>query len=118
MSPEGSSRLPTTPRPTSSTAIISVIAGVLGLTLFPLIGSVIAVITGAMARREIQMTAGAIEGEGLATAGLILGWVGVGLSAIGLCVAGLVIGLPICLALFAISGSDFGGVLPMALALL
>lgn len=85
------------PAPTSSTAIISLIAGILGLTLFPVIGSIIAVITGAMAKREIRESAGTIGGEGLATAGVVLGWIGIGLLVLGLCIGGLFL-IPICLA--------------------
>lgn len=103
--------------PTSSSAIISLIAGVLGLTLFPLIGSVVAVITGLLARREIRESAGAIEGEGLATAGTVLGLVGLGLLVVGLCAAGAIFGVPICIGIFALGG-EFGALLPMTLAAL
>jgi hypothetical protein len=82
--------------PNSSMAIISLIAGILGFTFFPLMGSIVAVITGYMARKEIQESAGTIGGEGLATAGLVMGWIGIGLTAIGLCIAGFFIGISFC----------------------
>lgn len=59
---------------TSTLAIISLVAGILGWTLLPLLGSVGAIITGHMARGEIRRSAGAIDGDGLAIAGLVLGW--------------------------------------------
>ncbi|MFT4198619.1 MAG: DUF4190 domain-containing protein [Pseudoxanthomonas sp.] len=59
---------------TSSLAVISLVFGILGWTLFPLIGSVVAIVTGHMARKEIRNGGGALEGDGLALAGLILGW--------------------------------------------
>jgi hypothetical protein len=59
----------------SSNAIISIIAGILGIFV-PIIPSVIAVITGHMAKREIRASAGTLGGDGLATAGLILGYAG------------------------------------------
>jgi hypothetical protein len=88
--------------PNSSLAIVSLIAGVLGLTLFPLIGSIIAVITGPMAKKEIRESAGTLSGEGLATAGMILGWIGIGLSVFGLCIVGVVFGFSFCLIPFSI----------------
>ncbi len=59
---------------TSTLAIISLVAGILGWTLLPLLGSVGAIITGHMARGEIRRSAGAIDGDGFAIAGLVLGW--------------------------------------------
>jgi hypothetical protein len=77
--------LPTTR--TSTMAIVSLIAGIVGLTLLPIIGSIAAVVTGYMARKEIAASAGAITGNGMALAGLIMGWIGVVLSVVGLCIA-------------------------------
>jgi len=84
---------------TSTMAIISLVAGILGLSLLPLLGSIIAVITGPIAKRDIAASGGAQSGEGLATAGAILGWVGIGLSVIGLCITGVAVGLPLCIGL-------------------
>ena len=72
-------------RPNSSTAILSLVFGILGLTFLPVVGSVVALITGRMAKSEIEASAGALGGEGMAKAGVILGWIGVGLLALGLC---------------------------------
>lgn len=70
-----------TPR-TSTLAIVSLIAGITGWTILPLLGSIVAVITGHMAKNEIRTSAGALEGDGFATAGLIMGYISLGL---GLC---------------------------------
>jgi hypothetical protein len=75
----------------STNAIISLISGILGLTLLPLIGSIIAIITGIMARKEIraaQNNGGTIGGNGMATAGLVMGWIGI---AFGVCMCCAVI---------------------------
>jgi predicted house-cleaning NTP pyrophosphatase (Maf/HAM1 superfamily) len=72
-------------------ALVSLIAGIVGLTLLPILGSIAAVITGYMARKEIRASAGAITGDGMAMAGLIMGWIGVVLSVVGLCIACLVL---------------------------
>lgn len=103
--------------PSSSMAIVSLIAGILGLTLFPLLGSIVALITGSMARKEIAASRGALGGEGLAKAGVILGWIGVGLSVIGCCVAAAVFVLPFLLVYLGIS-QDTGTFLPALLAVL
>ena len=61
-------------RTTSPMAIISLVSGILGWTLLPLLGSIVAVITGHMARGEIRRAPERLEGDGLAIAGLILGY--------------------------------------------
>jgi hypothetical protein len=61
-------------RPTSSLAIVSLVCGILGWTLLPLVGSLLAVVCGHMARAEIARSQGGMEGDGLAIAGLVLGW--------------------------------------------
>ena len=43
------------------------------------IGSVLALVFGYQAKREIEASGGTQGGEGMATAGIILGWIGVGL---------------------------------------
>ena len=57
---------------TSSMAVIALVSGILGWTLLPLIGSIV---TGHLARKEIRNSGGALEGDGLALTGLILGWI-------------------------------------------
>lgn len=84
------------PVPNSSMAIVSLIAGILGLTFFPLLGSIIAIITGMMAQKEIRASEGTVGGEGLATAGLIMGWIGLGLAALGFCIFGVLLAIPFC----------------------
>lgn len=97
--------------PNSTTSIISLVAGILGLTFVPTIGSIIALITGYMARREIQDSSGTIGGAGLATAGIVLGWIGIALSLIGLCVVGFVFLLPLCLIPLGLSADQFNSLL-------
>ena len=55
-------------------AVISLVFGILGWTALPLIGTITAIITGDIARKEIARSGGAEEGDGLALAGIILGW--------------------------------------------
>jgi hypothetical protein len=60
---------------TSSSAIASLVFGILSWVLLPFIGAILAVILGHSARAEIRRAPpGTIEGDGMAVAGLILGW--------------------------------------------
>ena len=61
-------------RTTSPLAIISLVSGILGWTFLPLLGSIVAVITGHIARGEIRRAPDRLEGDGLAIGGLILGY--------------------------------------------
>jgi hypothetical protein len=68
-------------------AIISLVAGILGWTFIPTLASIVAVITGHMAKREIRESGGQLGGDGLATAGLILGYTMLAVSLVGICIA-------------------------------
>jgi hypothetical protein len=72
---------------TSTMAIISLIVGILGLvtswTGLAAILSLAAVITGHISKKEIKNGAGTVKGNGLATGGLITGYIGL---AFGLCI--------------------------------
>ena len=61
---------------TSGYAIAAFILGIGGLLVFPLVLSIAAIIVAGKAREEIGRDTD-ITGDGLATAGLVLGWVGV-----------------------------------------
>lgn len=84
--------------PTSGLAIASLVMGIGGLFLLPLLGSILAVIFGYMARRDIRQRPDEISGDGLAMAGIVTGWIGVGLAVLGLVIAGGVFGCGLCAA--------------------
>ena len=71
--------------PTSTLAIVSLVSAILGFTFVPVIGTIVALITGYMARNETRSIPPKASGDGLATAGIIMGWVQVGLFVIGIC---------------------------------
>ena len=71
-------------RQTSAMAIVSLVAGLLGWSLLPVIGSVVAIVTGHLARGEIRRRPEALEGDGLAVAGLVLGYLMVAMTVVGL----------------------------------
>lgn len=83
--------------PTSTLAIVSMIAGITGFTIFPAIGTIVALITGYAARKETRNIPPQAGGDGLATAGIIMGWIQVGITVFGICVAAafLIFGLGI-----------------------
>ena len=65
----------------SGKALASVICGVLGLFLVPLVLPVAAIVLGVMARREIERGRGRVTGIGMALAGIMLGVTGVAIAA-------------------------------------
>ena len=75
----------TTSPQTSGMAIASLVMGIVGWTLLPLVGSILAIVFGYAARRDIRSRPDELTGEGMAIAGLVLGWLMVALSVIGLC---------------------------------
>ena len=71
--------------PTSTLAIVSLVSAILGFTFVPLIGTIVALVTGYMARNETRSIPPKASGDGLATAGIIMGWIQVALLVIGVC---------------------------------
>ena len=77
---------------TSALAVASLVSGILGWTLLPVLGTLVAIVTGHMARAEIRRSGGALEGDGLAIGGLILGWLSALLWVIGIVVLFMFLG--------------------------
>jgi len=71
--------------PSSTLAIVSLVSALLGFTFLPVVGSIVALVTGYMARNETRSIPPKASGDGMATAGIILGWVQMGLLIIGIC---------------------------------
>lgn len=68
------------PQTTSTWAIVSLLGGIASFIFIPFIGSLVAIISGYIAKKEIRQSQGLVGGDGLATAGLILGWINVVLA--------------------------------------
>lgn len=62
---------------------MSIASLVLGLVWLYGIGSILALVFGYMAQSQIRAAGGRQGGNGLAIAGIVLGWVGLGLTIIG-----------------------------------
>ena len=73
------------PLPTSTLAVVSLIAGILGFIALPIVASIVALFTGYAARSETRAVPPTASGDGMATAGIVMGWIQVALSVIGLC---------------------------------
>ena len=84
-------------KPNSNLALASLILGILGWTIIPTIGSIAAVITGHMAKNEIKSSMGELGGDGMATAGLVLGYANIAIAVCGclVVIAMLALGLTI-----------------------
>jgi putative exporter of polyketide antibiotics len=72
------------PRRTNQKALWSMILGILGLVFCGLFAGIPALILGNSAKKEIAASGGAETGEGMAKAGVVLGWIAVAISALGL----------------------------------
>jgi Domain of unknown function (DUF4190) len=78
----------------SGKATAALVLGILGLVLCPFICSILALVFGYQARREIDASGGRMTGRGNATAGVVLGWIGVAFLVllIGLIILGATVG--------------------------
>lgn len=72
-----------TPRRTDGKAVASLVLGIVGLVACPLVPSIIALVLGNQSRSNIAADP-TLDGEGMAKAGVILGWIGIGIFAIGI----------------------------------
>lgn len=78
-------------RPWNGYAIAALVLGIVGIAGIPLVPSILALVFGYKAREEIDRSGGVEQGRGLAVAGIVLGWVGVGLVALVAVVAIIVL---------------------------
>ncbi|HEX6023238.1 MAG TPA: DUF4190 domain-containing protein [Solirubrobacter sp.] len=65
------------PQTTPGTATAALILGICAILVCPIICAPLALIYGNKARNEIDASGGRLGGRGMATAGIVLGWIGV-----------------------------------------
>jgi hypothetical protein len=71
-------------RQTDSLAIIALVLGIAGIVCVPIILSIPAVIIGKRSENKIVASEGRLEGAQLARAGIVGGWLGIGLGIVAL----------------------------------
>jgi hypothetical protein len=76
-------------QPTSKLSVLSLVSGITGITIFPLLGSLVAIVTGHAALSELRESSGRLGGRATAKAGLWLGYVPVVLVLIGAMILGM-----------------------------
>jgi hypothetical protein len=76
------------PVKTNAMAVASLVSGIMSWLILPLVGAVVAVILGHMSRGQIKRTGEA--GEGMATGGLVLGYLNLVASVLVVCFLGAV----------------------------
>jgi hypothetical protein len=69
---------------TSGKATAAMVLGICGITMCPIICSILAIVFAKQAYTEIDYSGGRFTGRDQAKAGLILGWVGLGLWGFGI----------------------------------
>ena len=75
--------------PTSTTnglAIASLVSSIAGFVICP-VGIILGLVFGYIARNQIDQSGGTQQGRGMAVAGIIIGWVCVGLVVFGILIA-------------------------------
>lgn len=81
--PDPIATLPPTAVRTSSKAVSALVLGILGVFVVPLVCSILAIVLGRQAKREIEADPH-LGGDAMATAGTVLGIVGICLFAVGI----------------------------------
>lgn len=71
----GGDGYPTPPAETSGKATASLISGIAAYVIAPFIGAIVAVVLGHLGLSEIKKSAGRLKGDGMAIAGLVLGYI-------------------------------------------
>jgi hypothetical protein len=94
---------PPGPRPTNILAIVSLVLSLIAFCVLPIVGAIAGIVTGYIAKRQIRETGE--EGSGLATAGVVLGWVHLALFVLAAAAA-------VALALFGAAVIDHSGPVP------
>jgi hypothetical protein len=84
-------------RTTSAMAVVSLVFGIAAWCMLPVVGAIVAIVCGHLARGEIRRSQGQQEGDGLAVAGLVLGYVQLAFGVIVLlfAIAAVLLGLSI-----------------------
>lgn len=76
---------------TSGYAIASMVLGITGFVALGIIGSILALVFANLAEKEIRASNGQLVGQGYVTAGRVMGWIGVALTALVVVILAVVV---------------------------
>jgi hypothetical protein len=79
--------------PNNGLAVASLVMGIAGLTFFPIVASIGAIISGFISKNQIDQSNGAEGGRGMATAGIVTGFIGIVLWVLFIVVFVLLLGI-------------------------
>lgn len=99
----------------SNNAFLSFVAGIMGLTVLPILGSILAIILGNKAKLEIDRNWGTLDGEKFAQVGIILGWFGIGFSLLSVFLAGFVIFCALTMLALSLGFDNLGLLTPLVI---
>lgn len=68
------------PLPTSGLAVASLVLSILSWFMLPVIGAVVGLVLGYSARQNTRGVAPTESGDGIATAGIVISWIHIGLA--------------------------------------
>ena len=68
------------PPPNNGMAVASMVLGIVGLVMIPVVGPILALVFGYLAKGSIDRSEGREGGRSMAAAGIVLGYVGLALS--------------------------------------
>ncbi|MBN1517521.1 DUF4190 domain-containing protein [Candidatus Sumerlaeota bacterium] len=88
---------------TNTLAVVSLVLGILSLIACGCAAGIPAIVCGHIAKGQIRSTGE--QGEGLATAGFILGWISLILSILGMCLYFFIVGMAVAAPAMQSSGS-------------
>ncbi len=75
----------------SGLAIASLVCGIAAWIIFPVVAAIAAVVTGHLAKKEIRESGNTLGGDGMALAGLLMGYIQLGLFVLAMIIAILAI---------------------------
>jgi hypothetical protein len=81
----GSAPYGVTGPPNSTAAVVSLVFGIITWIFLPVIGPIVAIVAGHMARAEIRRSNGQVGGGGMAMVGLVLGYLQIALFVLAIC---------------------------------
>ena len=73
-------------KPTNALAVISMAFGIASWCILPMLGAIVAIVCGHLARSEIRRASGAMNGDGFAIAGLVLGYLQLALTLLAIAI--------------------------------